>query len=130
MSSQQPLILIVDDEPSVIGIVEIILTRAGYRVLTSPHPKLALRHAEQADTRVDLLITDIAMPFLDGPQLAALFRERSPHTRVLYMTGHPTRAALERGLSESDDILRKPFHPRTLLQRVELALARAASAGA
>ena len=93
-------------------------------------PKLALAHAEDPGQPVDLLLTDIAMPGLDGSQLAQLFCQSSPHTKVLYMTGHPTRAALDRGLSERDDILRKPFQLRELIERVERALARSASASA
>jgi DNA-binding response OmpR family regulator len=123
---QPPIILIVDDEPSVLDVVEIVLRRADYRVLTASDARTALQRCESLSEPVDLLLTDITMPNVEGPQLTDLIRRRSPRTRVLYMTGHPTRSALARGLTEDDDILRKPFHPRELLQRVERALSPAA----
>lgn len=112
------------------GIVEIVLCRAGYRVLSCTDPTRALQYCDGSGPAIDLLLTDIAMPEMDGPQLAAIFRQRSPRTKVLYMTGHATRAALERGLTNSDDILRKPFMPRELQERVERALQRSFTAGA
>jgi len=119
-------ILIVDDEPSVLAIVEIILNRAGYRVLTSLDPRRALEHCETPGLHVDLLLTDVVMPALDGPQLAGLFRQKSPRTKVLFMTGHAAR----RGLSTTDIVLRKPFRPSELVETVVRTLAKAASAGA
>ena len=128
MPLQPPIILIVDDEPSILDVVEIVLRRADYRVLTASDAQTALQRFESLSEPVDLLLTDITMPNLEGPQLTDLIRRHSPRTKVLYMTGHPTRSALARGLSERDDILRKPFHPRELLQRVERALSSAAGA--
>lgn len=119
-------ILIVDDEPSVLAIVEIVLNRAGYRVLTSLDPRRALEHCETPALHIDLLLTDIVMPELDGLQLASLFRQRSPRSKVLFMTGHAAR----QGLTATDVVLRKPFRPSELVETVERTLSKAASAGA
>ena len=121
-----PTILIVDDEPSVLAIVEIVLKRAGYRVLSSDDPRQALGYSQIPAERVDLLLTDMVMPELDGTRLAEQFRRNSPRTKVLFMTGHAGRL----GLSDRDEVLRKPFRPLDLVAAVERSLSKAASVGA
>ena len=121
-----PTILIVDDEPSVLAVVEIVLNRAGYRVLSSVDPRQALRYSTSPAEHIDLLLTDMVMPELDGLRLAEQFRGNSPRTKVLFMTGHAGRL----GPSERDEVLRKPFRPLDLVAAVERALAKAAAAAA
>lgn len=115
-------VLLVDDEPSILTVVETILQRAGYRTIAMSDPYAALGLSTDHDIRIDLLLTDLAMPGLDGIELAQQFQVNSPGTKVLYMTGHPSRAAMEEGLPLFADLIDKPFRPRDLVERVERAL--------
>jgi len=115
----------------VLAIVDTVLRRSGYRVIAVSDPLQALPYSQNADLRIDLLLTDIVMPQMDGPQLSERFGHASPTTKVLYMSGHPTAAILARGLPANAQILQKPFTPKELLARVERMLAmRAAGATA
>lgn len=121
-------VLLVDDEPSVLSIVDLVLRRAGYEVIATPDPEKALELARNADVPIDLLLTDVSMPRLEGPELAARIGGISPRTKVLFMTGHAARSAQAGGLPQNALVLRKPFQPRELVQRVQSVLAHAASA--
>ena len=107
-------ILLVDDEPSVLAIVDTVLRRSGYSVIASSKPRDAMKHCGHGE-RIDLLLTDILMPDIEGTELAVLVRQYSPRTKVLYMTGHA------RTLPDAE-VLRKPFTPHELLQRVRRIL--------
>ena len=109
-----PTILVVDDDEAVAASVELTLTGMGYRVLMTTSPTAALRMLAEAD--VDLLLTDLAMPGMDGLELAAAAQRLRPRLKVLFTSGHLTysqRAAMERRAT----ILPKPY------RRAELAAA-------
>lgn len=130
MPKSPETILLVDDEPSVLAIVETVLRRAGYCVIATSDPRHAIALSGNPDSHFDLLLTDVAMPVLDGVQLAQSLLRNSPRTKVLYMTGHPTRTAVDRGLPPLADLVSKPFRPKELVERVRHALALRASATA
>ncbi len=117
-------ILVVDDEPAITTILDVVLSRAGYRVISSTRPVEALAYSDDPRVQVDLLLTDVVMPVLDGTRFAALFRHNSPRTKVLFMTGHAAR------LPADADFIAKPFHPRQVVARVHAALGFAACASA
>jgi DNA-binding response OmpR family regulator len=71
---------------------------------------------------VDLLLTDVILPSLNGPELAERIRRRSPHTRVLFMSGYTGNALSADDLRGGDGFLPKPFGTRTLIARVREAL--------
>lgn len=110
-------ILLVDDAEHVRSTVARILTRAGYHVSEAAGGRQALRH----DAPVDLLLTDIAMPDLDGLSLAAQLTERWPQLRVLLMTGY---APSHLGQVHWPH-LTKPFTPTELLTRLRTLLDQA-----
>jgi len=115
----QGTVLIAEDEESVRVLVRSVLSDAGYEVLeaASGSEAAALINARQAP--VDLLITDVVMPGMIGPDLAKLTLERFPQTRILYITGYATHSAVPAGfMSEDDALLQKPFLPEQLLARV------------
>jgi CheY-like chemotaxis protein len=69
---------------------------------------------------LDLLITDIIMPGMIGPDLARIVLQQFPETRVLYITGYATHSAVPAGfLKEDDALLQKPFLPEQLLAKVQ-----------
>jgi signal transduction histidine kinase len=111
-------ILVVDDDTMVRRAVAATLRRDGWSVLESSGgaEALALASAHRGD--IDLLLTDVVMPLMRGPELASRLVEVSPGTRVMYMTGYADDAA---GLGVSDPgspILRKPFSPTVLATRI------------
>jgi DNA-binding response OmpR family regulator len=120
-------ILVVDDDPTVLALVATILHRAGYDVITSSDPAEAVKASDNSTPPIDLLLTDVTMPVLSGPSLAELICRNAPGTRVLYMTGKPM---IDSAVPDGADVLRKPFRPRVLVERVVRALTKVASAAA
>ena len=115
-------ILVVDDEPGVLELVKIILSRQGYKVLTANSGPHALdtcgRHPG-----IDLLLTDVMMPEMSGFDLVRGIRNRNPDLPVLYMTGGTLAGLVENELDSQCNLLRKPFDSRTLVRTVEGVLA-------
>ena len=107
-------ILVVDDEESILRIVRRVLQAQGHTVLTASDGRRALE--AMRGERIDLLISDVAMPVLRGPDLAATVRQLRPGLPVLLMSG-----------SERPDgypFIAKPFRPQGLLAAVDAALHR------
>jgi two-component system, cell cycle sensor histidine kinase and response regulator CckA len=109
-------VLVAEDDPLVATLVERVLAEAGYEVVTAHHGEEALRVAFRGE--VDLLVTDVRMPVMDGWELSRQLRERWPDLPVLYISGYDielSQGARRRG---SGAFLRKPFDPNELLQQV------------
>jgi two-component system, cell cycle sensor histidine kinase and response regulator CckA len=88
-------------------------------VLQAPSGTEAARLVQSLDQPVDLLITDVVMPGLIGPDLARIVLQRFPQARVLYITGYATHSAIPAGFIDEDDaLMQKPFLPEQLLGRV------------
>ncbi|MFA6166643.1 MAG: ATP-binding protein [Gemmatimonadaceae bacterium] len=116
-------LLVVEDEGAVRELVRAALTRAGYRVLAARDGEEALTRAAAHAGRIDLLLTDVVMPGLNGRELALRFREARPEARVLFMSGFASDVIAEDGgLSGDSELLMKPFTPDELLSRVRSAL--------
>jgi len=117
------LILLAEDEDSVRAVAREALERRGYRVLAAADGPSALTLARACAETIDLLLTDVVMPGMNGRELAeALLRER-PNTRVLFASGYTDDAVLLHGV-RTDEVwfLQKPFTPPTLVQRVREVL--------
>jgi two-component system cell cycle sensor histidine kinase/response regulator CckA len=122
-------ILLVDDERTVLGALEQALEAAGHDVLAADRGEKAL-DLLAGGRQLDLLITDIVMPDMDGFELADQVREGQPDIPVLFITGYGEEVLASRGLDGSKvEILQKPFRMVDLLARVELLLARAVAVG-
>jgi two-component system cell cycle sensor histidine kinase/response regulator CckA len=112
-------VLVAEDEQSVRMLVETVLTNAGFQVTVAPSGTEAAALLDTLAGPLDLLITDIVMPGMIGPDLARLVLERFPQTRVLYITGYATHSAVPAGFMREDDaFLEKPFLPEQLLAKV------------
>ena len=123
-------VLVVEDEDGVRRLTERILANAGYRVLVSSTPDAALAVCA-GDAEIDLLVTDVVMPGMLGPELAERALALRPGLRVLYMSGYTHQAIARRQVAESDVVfVEKPFTAQTLLVSVRDALERPAIAGA
>ena len=116
-------VLIVEDDPAVKAIIRQALERLGYRVLISSDATEALAAAEAHGGRLPLLVSDIRLPGLAGPELAALLRPKHPGLRVLYVSGYAGDEMIQGGLLGTDEaFLAKPFSADDLARRVRLLL--------
>ncbi|MDE3168010.1 MAG: response regulator [Acidobacteriota bacterium] len=120
-------ILVVDDDSMVLRLIEEVLRKAGYRVLSADGGRNAIRVYEDFGAPVHLLLTDVIMPDLTGPVLAERLRTHQPDLQILFISGfHDAdmiqRFAGDRGIS----LLPKPFTADVLLREVDLSLQRAA----
>ena len=106
-------ILVADDEPAVLAHVERVLTTHGYRVLQAADGVEALEVAARHSGPIHLLLTDVAMPRLDGHELHRTLHRQRPETRTLFMSGH-----LDRRLHAGAAFLPKPFVVSALVCKV------------
>ena len=118
--SVRPVVLAVDDDPSVLDLAVLIL-EGRYDVIAAPNGREALTLIDRSEREIDLLFTDVVMPELNGFALARLAKERRPALRVIYATGFAKVAASEREILHGP-VLPKPYRPNDLLREVALAL--------
>jgi PAS domain S-box-containing protein len=116
-------ILLVEDEPGLRDIARRVLVRAGFEVLTAAEPGEALTIAEATQGQIDLLLTDVVMPGMRGPELAVLLQSSRPGLRVLLVSGYA--AEIVEGHRADVPFLAKPFSSQTLLAAVDDALSPA-----
>ncbi len=118
-------ILLVEDEAAVMQMMQESLAQLGYVVLTASRPGEALELVQSYPTSIDLLVTDVIMPEMNGRLLAEKIRLQRPAINVLYISGYPADLIAHRGvLSADSDLLSKPFARQTLADRVRKALDR------
>jgi two-component system cell cycle sensor histidine kinase/response regulator CckA len=112
-------ILVVEDEPAIRALMTRVLERAGYRVIAASAPPEALALPPGDLEAVDLLLTDMVMPDLSGPELAAILLDRVRGLRVLCMSGYAEQSAAYQGLGGAvADFIAKPFTAAQLLETV------------
>ncbi len=123
MPSGTETVLLVEDEDAVREIVRRVLERQGYHVLEASSGPRALAVAATWARHIDLLLTDVIMPEMNGPQLAAQLLALRPGLRVLYASGYAADALGPTGLGTPDvALIQKPFTPAELSRRVREAL--------
>ncbi len=112
-------ILLVEDEPSVLELGELMLRKLGYEVLATNQPDEALQLFRQHLDRIQLLITDVVMPVMDGQRLLEQIQSIKPGLRCLYMSGYPADVIAKRGiLDEGLSFMQKPFDMKALASKV------------
>lgn len=112
-------VLFVDDDSDVCRVIVQMLAERGFTVLGAQDAHAALRMLSERP--VDLLFADIAMPEIDGVELAKRAKVLRPGIKVLFITGYPTKAA-ERCATDYGKLLIKPLRQTALLREVEAAL--------
>jgi CheY-like chemotaxis protein len=118
------VVLVVDDEPDLRKSIEIILGRGGYAVLSAGSGDEATQLASAYDGTIDLLLTDVTMPGLSGPEMAERLRAQRPGLRVLFMSGFAQPLLTSKGTIGPDvTLVEKPFTRRSLLAKVAEVLA-------
>jgi hypothetical protein len=111
-------ILLVEDEPAVRSLFAQALAQAGYDVIEAKNGAEALEVFERNVDAIDLLLTDIRMPYLGGSELAAKLRARRPELKMLYVSGYVS----ELTLGPNEALLQKPFVRADLLAAVRRLL--------
>jgi CheY-like chemotaxis protein len=116
-------VLVVEDQSEVRDYAAAALESYGYRVLKAGSAAEALSVCERGADRIDLVLTDVVMPGVNGLELAGRLAELRPGMRILYMSGYTDNAIIERGfLHAGAEFVTKPFGPAQLAAKVRAAL--------
>ena len=116
-------ILLVEDETALRELTRGLLETAGYTVLEAANVEDAIRLAETAHRKIDLLLTDVVMPGMDGHELSRRLTSTCPSLKVLYMSGYTDDVIVHRGvLNRGASLLQKPFGRAGLLEKVRQVL--------
>ncbi|HEY5997055.1 MAG TPA: ATP-binding protein, partial [Candidatus Deferrimicrobiaceae bacterium] len=111
-------VLVVEDEPSIRSLIQELLPPRGYKVLMACDAREALGHAAEQES-IDLLLTDVVMPGMNGRQLYEQVAVRHPGIKVIYMSGYTDEIVSGHGvLIEGARFLQKPFEASTLIRKV------------
>jgi PAS domain S-box-containing protein len=116
-------ILLVEDEVALRELTRLLLQDAGYTVLESSGVEDAIATAKDLHLKIDLLLTDVVMPRIDGRELASQLVALRPNLKILYMSGYTDDVLVNRGrLTQAAILVQKPFTKNTLLQKVRETL--------
>ncbi|RPJ07398.1 MAG: response regulator [Spirochaetaceae bacterium] len=116
-------ILMVEDEAQILTASSIFLKRKGYTVICAPGPGEALKQCAEYTGDIDLLVTDIVMPGMDGKELAEKISKERPGIRVLFMSGYTADVILNRGvIAGSAGFIQKPFMIKNFLSKIREVL--------
>jgi signal transduction histidine kinase/CheY-like chemotaxis protein len=116
-------ILVVEDEPAVRAVTAMMISSAGYRVLEAGTPSEAIRLAQAHQDEINLLITDIVMPEMNGQELATALTALIAGLKCLFVSGYTPDGVAARGVSHEGALfLQKPFTVQSLADKVREAL--------
>jgi two-component system, cell cycle sensor histidine kinase and response regulator CckA len=122
-------VLVVENESAIRTLVQMALERHGYRVLAAGSGADALEISNGHQGRIDLLITDVVIPDMNGPEIARQLAVSRPNLSTLFMSGYMDDSLTDHGLRAGHvDFIQKPFSPRVLAERVREILDRARAA--
>jgi len=117
-------ILVVEDEDSLRSLVRSVLGARGYTVLEASHGEQALLICEDQNKAIDLVLTDVVMPQMNGREMAKRLASRRPKTKVLFMSGYTDNALAQPGVGDEHlQFIQKPFTPDALARKVREVLA-------
>jgi two-component system cell cycle sensor histidine kinase/response regulator CckA len=116
-------VLVVDDEPDVLRLVQSILTEEGYEVIPAKNADSAIKAFERLSRPLDLLLTDVVMPGMSGPMLVDHLLQAQPDLKVLFMSGYDDRQVVQRYVVEKGfRLLSKPFTVKHLRATIDAVI--------
>lgn len=114
---------LVEDEPALLRLGTLLLTRLGYRVISAARPEDALRLADEHAGAIDLLVTDVVMPGMNGREVAARITARDPRVKGLFTSGYTADVVAHHGVIDAGvQLLEKPFSLDRLAAAVRAVL--------
>ncbi len=123
LSQKSETILLVEDEISILSLAKKMLEKLGYNVFPALSPREAIRLAEEHDGKIDLMITDIVMPEMNGRILVEKLLASYPNLKYIYMSGYTAEIVSHEGILEGDvNFISKPFSLSTLASEVRKVL--------
>jgi CheY-like chemotaxis protein len=122
-------VLVVEDAPALRGVIQEALSGFGCKVLSAANGKEALALLVEHECKIDLLLTDVVMPGMNGPTLAKEVRALYPQTKILYMTGYSGEFIRADMLTAGVSLIQKPFTPADLGRKLSKMLADAPREG-
>ena len=114
--------LVVEDRPQVRRYVSDVLRSYGYQVIETANADEALKRSQSAVTNIDLVLTDVMMPGINGVDLVARLTKQRPDIKALLMSGY-TNSTIPQGESDALAFLHKPFSPKELAEKLRSILA-------
>ncbi|MEE4136135.1 MAG: PAS domain S-box protein, partial [Desulforhopalus sp.] len=119
----QETVLLVEDELAILEMTTLMLTRLGYTVLAANSPGEAIRLADEYQGQIDLLVTDVVMPEMNGRELGENLLSRFPKLKRLFMSGYTANVIKEHGvLNQGAQFMQKPFSMNQLSHKVRQVL--------
>ena len=116
-------ILLVEDEPAILEMTTMMLERLGYRVISASTPGEAIYLAKEYNSRIDLLVTDVIMPEMNGRDLAKNILHYHPNLKRLFMSGYTANVIAHHGvLDKGINFIQKPFSEENLGPKVREAI--------
>ena len=116
-------VVLVEDEEMVRGLLSEVLRRVGYEVLACANPEEGIAVCRRHTGKIDLLLTDVMMPGMNGREMANRIQETLPGLRVVFMSGYTEQVLLqEKQMDAPFEYLQKPFTLRSLTQKVAKVL--------
>ena len=121
--SQGETILLVEDDASILKLGIRILENLGYKVLSTTRSKEAKKMAEEYDGQINLLLTDVVMPQMNGRELSEQLQSQYPQLKILFMSGYTANVIAHRGvLDEGIKFISKPFSPKEIALKIREVL--------
>lgn len=121
--SRGETVLLVEDEVVMMDVVKQMLENLGYKVLAETSPIKAINFSKQNASKIDLLITDVIMPEMNGRELADQIKNFLPTIKILFMSGYTSNLITQQGdLEEGMILLQKPFSRHDLAVKIRMAL--------
>jgi len=116
-------VLVVEDEPAIREMCALMLEKLGYHALSAQDPEEALKIAGTPNAKIDLVLTDVVMPSMNGRELAERIRSVHPGIRTLFMSGYTADVIAHRGVLEEEvEFIQKPFSINDLGPKIRDAL--------
>ena len=116
-------VLLVEDEPAIMRMAHMMLKRLGYKVLTANTPSQAISIAKNEAKNIDLLMSDVVMPEMNGRELSHQIEAFCPNLKTLYMSGYTANVIAHHGvIDEGTNFIQKPFSMKEIGAKIKEVL--------